>query len=219
MTLPPALILAGGQATRLGGGDKCLLELGGRPILAWIVERLAPQCATLALNANGDATRFAGFGLPVLPDSLPGQPGPLAGVLAGMDWAAGLGAGRVVSVSGDTPFLPRDLVARLAAQAQGIVLAGSGDPGGQASDHPTCGLWPVSLREALRGFLADGGRRVRDFARAHGAATAGWTSVPIDPFFNVNSPTDLERARKLARQAGDAARRNDDRGPGAAGGA
>ncbi|MDQ1900480.1 molybdenum cofactor guanylyltransferase MobA [Paracoccus sp. WLY502] len=191
----PAIILAGGRATRMGGGDKCLLDLGGRPMLARIIDRLAPQCAPLALNANGDAVRFAGFGLPVLPDSLPDFPGPLAGILAGMDWAAGLGADAVISVAGDTPFFPRDLATRLTAQGNGIVLAAGRDGGGRVVDHPTFGLWPVALRDALRGFLVLGKRRVRGFAAEHGAATVGWDISP-DPFFNINTPEDLEQARQ-----------------------
>lgn len=197
MTRPPAIILAGGRATRMGGGDKCLLDLDGRPMLVRIVERLAPQCGPLALNANGDPARFADFGLPVLPDSLPDFPGPLAGMLAGMDWAASLGAGAVVSVAGDTPFFPDDLVSRLMG-GKGIVLAASRDSGGEVTDHPTFGLWSVALRDDLRAFLAGGQRRVRGFARAHGATVAVWDAGAIDPFFNINTPGDLERARGLA---------------------
>ena len=194
MTHPPAIILAGGRATRMGGGDKCLLDLGGRPMLARIVERLAPQCGPLALNANGDGTRFRDFGLPVLPDSLPDFPGPLAGILAGMDWAAGLGAERVLSVAGDTPFFPTDLALRLTRAGKGIVLAASPDTGGQANDHPTFGLWPTVLRDDLREWLTRGERRVRGFAMAHGAARAVWDAGPVDPFFNINTPGDLDRA-------------------------
>ncbi|WP_188714857.1 molybdenum cofactor guanylyltransferase MobA [Paracoccus acridae] len=195
----PAIILAGGRATRMGGGDKCLLDLGGRPMLARIIDRLALQCAPLALNANGDAARFAGFGLPVLPDSLPDLPGPLAGILAGMDWAAGLGADAVISVAGDTPFFPRDLAARLAAQGGGVVLAAGRDEEGRVVDHPTFGLWPVGLRDALRGFLLQGKRRVRGFAAEQGAAAVVWDASP-DPFFNINTPEDLDRARQALGQ-------------------
>ena len=195
--LVPAIILAGGRATRLGGGDKCLMDLGGRPMLARIIDRLAPQCDPLALNANGDAARFRGFGLPVLPDSLPGFPGPLAGILAGMDWAAGLGADRVVSVAGDTPFFPRDLVPRLRQSGDGIVLAASRDGQGRNRDHPTFGLWPTALRDDLRAWLIGGERRVRAFAQSQGAVAAIWDADPLDPFFNVNTPEDLDRARSL----------------------
>lgn len=199
MTPLPAIILAGGRATRMGGGDKCLLDLGGRPMLARIVARLVPQCGPIAVNANGDGARLAPFGLPVLPDSLPGFPGPLAGILAGMDWAATLGAERVVSVAGDTPFFPPDLAARLAGGGNGIVLAAGRDAEGRVTDHPTFGIWPVALRGDLRAFLASGGRRVRDFAGARRAAAAVWDAAPADPFFNVNTPADLDRARALLR--------------------
>ena len=204
MTRPPAIILAGGRATRLGGGDKGLLDLDGRPMLARIIDRLAPQCDGLALNANGDPARFARLGLPVLADGLPGLPGPLAGILAGMDWAAARGADRVVSVAGDTPFLPADLVARLAAQeaeqGNGIVLAASRDGTGAVVDHPVCGLWPVALRHDLLAFLQEGERRVRRFAERHAATRAIWEAGAADPFFNVNTPGDLDRARVLAAQ-------------------
>lgn len=193
----PAIILAGGRATRMGGGDKCLLDLGGRPMLARIIDRLAPQCSAMALSANGDPARFAGMGLPVLPDGLPGFPGPLAGILAGMDWAAALGAGRVLSVAGDTPFFPRDLAQRLAQAGDGIVLAASRDDRGRMQDHPTFALWPVELRNDLRAFLASGQGRVRGFAMAHSPARAVWDALPADPFFNINTPRDLDRARSV----------------------
>lgn len=195
---PPAVILAGGRASRMGGGDKGLLDLGGRPLLARVVSRLAPQCAALALNANGDPARLAAFGLPVLTDGVPGLPGPLAGILAGMDWAAALGVDRMLSAPGDTPFLPGDLAARLAAGGDGIVLAAGRDAGGLVSDHPAVGLWPVALRDGLRAFLDGGGRRVGAFARAHGAALAVWEAGASDPFFNINTPADLERARAMS---------------------
>lgn len=200
MTRLPAIILAGGRATRMGGGDKCLLDLDGRPMLARIVERLAPQCGAAALNANGDPARFARFGLPVLPDSLPDRPGPLAGILAGMDWAAARGDRAVVTVAGDTPFFPPDLALRLAQAGDGLVLAAGRDAGGRLSDHPTFGLWPVALRDPLRAFLAGGQRRVRGFAMAHAPAIAVWDAAPADPFFNVNTPEDLDRARQIVRQ-------------------
>lgn len=197
MTPFPAIILAGGRATRMGGGDKCLLDLGGRTMLARIIGRLAPQCNPLALNANGDPARFAGFGLTVLPDSLPDFPGPLAGILAGMDWAAGLGADRVVSVAGDTPFFPCDLAQRLMQAGGGIVLAASRDAAGRDTDHPTFGLWPIALRDDLRACLDRGERRVRGFAQAHGAVAAAWDAGPLDPFFNINTPEDLDRAQSF----------------------
>lgn len=197
------VILAGGRATRMGGGDKGLLPLAGRTILAHVVSRLEPQVAALALNANGDPSRFGDFGLPVLPDSLPDRPGPLAGVLAGLDWAAGLGADAVVSAAADTPFLPRDLVAGLGAAAgtSGLALAASRDQDGRLWRHPTFGLWPVALRGDLRAALEGGLRKVVQWTDRHGAGTAEFPSLPIDPFFNVNTPDELIEAEKLASRA------------------
>lgn len=189
------VILAGGRATRMGGGDKGLLPLAGQPMLAHVVARLAPQVAALALNANGDPARFADFGLPVLPDpplaGVPDFPGPLAGVLAGMEWAAMHGAGALLTVAADTPFLPADLVARLSSgritQAAGLHEDGTQRP------HPTIGLWPITLREALRQALQQGERRVGRWAATQGAQAVVFDDQP-DPFFNVNTPEDLRRA-------------------------
>lgn len=200
MTTLPAIILAGGRASRMGGGDKGLLCVGGQSLLARVIARLAPQCAPLALNANGDPTRFAGFGLPVLADSLPDMPGPLAGILVGLDWAAAQGAGAVISVAADTPFLPFDLAARLQAAAgpSGLSLAASRETGGGLVQHPTFGLWPVTLRSDLRAALLAGQRRVRSFAAGNAAGVAVWDAAPYDPFFNVNTPEDLARAERIA---------------------
>jgi molybdopterin-guanine dinucleotide biosynthesis protein A len=193
------VILAGGLASRMGGGDKGLLELGGRPILAHVVERLRPQVGVLALNANGDPARFADFGLPVLPDSVGGHPGPLAGVLAGMDWAAGAGAEAVVTAAADTPFFPPDLVLRLVegAAAEGTPLAMAVTPGEGGPDrHPTFGLWPVALREDLRAALGAGLRKIVAWIGPHGCARVLFPDP--DAFFNVNTPEDLARARAMA---------------------
>lgn len=187
-----AVILAGGRATRMGGGDKCLLMLRGRPLLAHLLERLTPQVTHLALNANGDPARFAAFGLPVLPDPLPGQPGPLAGVLAGMDWAASLGLQAVLTLAGDTPFPPADLAARLIA-AGPFALAASPDETGAPRLHPTVGLWPVALRADLRTALARGERRLGHWALENGAVRVDFPERP-DPFLNINTPQDLARA-------------------------
>ena len=201
MIAPLGVILAGGRASRMGGGDKGLLALGGRPLLAHAIERLEPQVPALALNANGDPTRFARFGLPVLADSVPGLPGPLAGVLAGLDWAAGQGAESIVTVAADTPFFPCDLVPRLLLAGEGmahpLVLAATAGAEGEVRLQPTFGLWPVVLREMLRGALAQGERKVRVWAEAQGARVAAFAELGFDPFFNINTPEDLDRARAI----------------------
>ncbi len=203
MNRPVGMILAGGQATRMGGGDKGMLSLGGRRIVDHVIERLGPQVAALALNANGDPARFAALGLPVVADSLPDWPGPLAGVLAGLDWAAAQGAEAVVSAAADTPFLPHDLVAGLQAAAgpSGLALAASRDAAGKLWRHPTFGLWPVALRDDLRAALKGGLRKVVLWTDGHGAGTAEFTTTPLDPFFNVNTPEDLAQAEALAARA------------------
>lgn len=204
------VILAGGLATRMGGGDKALLSLeppdrregGCRTLLDEVVGRLRPQCAKIVLNANGDAVRFARFGLPVVADAGDDRPGPLAGILAGMDWADANGLAAIVTVAADTPFFPRDLVARLRAAAAmaglPIALAASPDDAGALRRHPTFGLWPVHLRDDLRATLADGRRKVVAFADRHGAAVAAFAGGPPDPFFNVNTPADLAQARSIS---------------------
>lgn len=196
MKQPVGIILAGGRATRMGGGDKGLLTVGGRSLLAHVIDRLEPQVAGMALNANGDASRFASFGLPVVPDSMGDFPGPLAGVLAGMDWAASQGADHVVSVAADTPFFPCDLVPQLlvAAADTGLALAATPRDDGRVGHHPTFGVWPVALREDLRQALEGGVRKVLAWTDRHGAGTAHWPSTDPDPFFNVNTPEDLARA-------------------------
>jgi len=191
----PGLILAGGAARRMGGGDKALLPLAGRPLLAHVVDRLAPQVGELALGANGDPARFAGFGLAVIADREPGQ-GPLAGLLAGLDWSAGLGAPALVTAAVDTPFLPHDLVARLRAAAGPAGIAIAAAAGGAGPErHPTAGLWPVGLRATLRGDLAAGERRLGAWAAAQGCALACFPDA--DAFFNVNTPADLARAEAM----------------------
>ena len=209
MTKPLGVILAGGLATRMGGGDKGLLQVGGQSLLSRVRDRLAPQVSGLALNANGDATRFADLGLPVVVDSIDGFAGPLAGVLAGLDWAAEQGADAIVTAAADTPFFPTDLVARLLAasqgQAQPLVLATTprtGDElksGGRSkvNRHPTFGLWPVALRDDLRAALNDGLRKVVLWTDQHEGREAVFEATPFDPFFNVNTPEDLARAEEL----------------------
>ncbi len=206
---PPGVILAGGRAQRMGGGDKGFLPLAGRRVIDHVIARLASQCGGLAINANGDPARLAGFGLPVLPDPVPGQPGPLAGLLAAMDWAAGLGAAAVVTAAADTPFLPPDLVARLTAAATvGGAIAASPDAAGELRAHPTVGLWPVRLRQDLARAIAGGERRLGAWAATCGAGRAVFGSDPFDPFFNINTPADLAAAEAVAAaQAGSGPRR------------
>ena len=202
MSKPLGVILAGGQATRMGGGDKGLRQVAGQPLLDHVLERLRPQVDRIALNANGDPARFATYDLPVLPDSLPDWPGPLAGVLAGMDWAAAQGADAVVSVAADTPFFPRDLVAQLQAAAgtSGLALAATRE-GGKLWRHPTFGLWPVALRDDLREALKGGLRKVVLWTDQHSAGTAEFATEPFDPFFNINTPDDIATAEQIAGQA------------------
>ncbi len=194
------ILLAGGLARRMGGGDKPLLEIGGRPIVAHAIDRLGPQCAGLVVNANGDPARFAAFGLPVVADSVEGFAGPLAGVLAGMDYAS---AARpdvtdIVSAPADTPFLPTDLVKRLyearkSADAR-IAVAKSGDRA-----HHAVALWPVELRAALRRALVEEGvRKVSAFIANYPNVNVEWPMEPFDPFFNVNRPEDVETANAFA---------------------
>lgn len=202
MNLPVGVILAGGQATRMGGGDKGLREVAGKPLLDHVIARLAPQVDGIALNANGDPTRFSRYALPVIADSLPDWPGPLAGVLAGMDWAAAQGAKSVISVAADTPFFPRDLVTGLQAAAgpSGLALAATRE-GDKLWRHPTFGLWPVALRDELRAALTGGLRKVVLWTDQHGAGTAEFGTVPFDPFFNINTPEDIALAKQIAGQA------------------
>ncbi len=201
------VILAGGLARRMGGGDKALLPLGGEPLLARVIDRLRPQVEEIVLNANGDPARFARFGLPVVPDTVEGFAGPLAGVLSGMRWAAARGYSHVASAAGDTPFFPEDLVARLraAAEAEGrpIALAATDDPERGLSEHPTFGLWPVALADDLEAALAEERmRKVVVWCERHGAARAVFDEAPRLPFFNVNTPEDmLEAERILGEQA------------------
>jgi molybdopterin-guanine dinucleotide biosynthesis protein A len=201
---PPTLgvLLAGGLARRMGGGDKGLKRVGGETIIARVMERLRPQCAGLILNANGDPARLAFLGLPIVPDNVPGFAGPLAGVLAALDWSARErpDIGWVVSAPTDGPFLPRDLVARLheARAAAGVPLA-CARSAGQA--HPPIGLWPVALRGDLRhALVVETERKIDRWTARHGIAHADWAVDPVDPFFNANSPEDLAEAEAMIRR-------------------
>jgi molybdopterin-guanine dinucleotide biosynthesis protein A len=194
------VVLAGGLARRMGGGDKPLRILAGQPLLAHVVARLRPQVSALLLNANGDPARFAPFGLPVVADGVADYPGPLAGVLAALDWAAARQSGLdwVVSVPGDSPFVPADLVARLhqARQAAGVPMSCARSGGWS---HPPVGLWPVALRAELRAALLAGERKIDRWTARFGCAAAEWPDAPWDPFFNANTPEELADAEALLR--------------------
>jgi molybdopterin-guanine dinucleotide biosynthesis protein A len=203
--VPPTfgLVLAGGLARRMGGGDKALIRIGAAAILDRVLERLSASCTGIILNANGDPERFARFGLPVIADDVTGFAGPLAGIQAGLDWVARHHAQIewVVSAPGDCPFLPRDLVPRLhaARSAEGTPLACA-----QSGDwrHPVAGLWRVDLRDDLRRALVDEGlRKIEVWTGRHGVALARWPTEPVDPFFNVNTPEDVAEAERLAQDA------------------
>jgi molybdopterin-guanine dinucleotide biosynthesis protein A len=196
------LVLAGGLARRMGGGDKALIEIGGRTILDRVLETITPQCDGVILNANGDPKRFAHFGLPIIPDDIPDFAGPLAGILAGLDWVA---AHRpeiewLMSVPGDCPFLPSDLAKRLHAAR---IAAGTKLACAKSGDwrHPVAGLWPVTLRGDLRRALVDEDlHKIEVWTARHGIAIAEWPDKPVDPFFNVNTPEDRTRANDIAMQ-------------------
>lgn len=201
--LTVGLLLAGGLSRRMGGGDKCLRPLGGRPVLAHIIERARPQVSALVLNANGDPARFAAFGLPVAPDVIEGFAGPLAGVLTGMEWAAAHrpDAAWLATFATDAPFFPRDLVARLhAAIARGKADMACARSDGQ--DHPVFGLWPVRLRGDLRRAMEEGVRKVDLWTARYKLAVAEFTTAPFDPFFNANRPEDLAEAERLLKANG-----------------
>jgi molybdopterin-guanine dinucleotide biosynthesis protein A len=196
----PGVLLAGGLARRMGGGDKPMRQIGGRTILDRVIARLAPQCDGLILNANGDPARFASFGLPVIADGVADFRGPLAGILAALDWTAANrpGVQWVLSAAGDCPFLPRDLVARLHAarieqDAQLAVAASDGQ------SHPVIGLWSVSLREELRhALVVEDIRRIDRWTARYRLATVEWPIDVLDPFFNANTMDDIAAAERLA---------------------
>jgi molybdenum cofactor guanylyltransferase len=194
------VVLAGGLARRMGGGDKARIRVGGRTILESVLSRLAPQCRRLVLNAAGDTERFADTGLAVVSDSVPDYAGPLAGILAGLDWASGAApdVAWLVSAPSDCPFLPRDLVARLhhaRAAADGQLACASS----AGRRHPVAALWPIALCEELRRALTEEGvRKVEQWTARYGLAVAEWPATPVDPFFNVNTPEEVAEAERLA---------------------
>jgi molybdopterin-guanine dinucleotide biosynthesis protein A len=197
---PLGLVLAGGLARRMGGGDKGMIKIGGQIILERVLERLKPQCSHIIINANGNPERFGFTGLPVVPDDIPNFAGPLAGILAGLDWAASNAPDTeyLLSAPGDCPFLPRTLnnrlSAALAAENKPLACAKSGD-----WRHPVVGLWPVALRSDLRRALMEENlHKIEVWTARYGVAIAEWADTPIDPFFNVNTPDDAERANEIA---------------------
>jgi molybdopterin-guanine dinucleotide biosynthesis protein A len=194
------VLLAGGLARRMGGGDKPMRQIGGRTILARVIDRLAPQCDGLILNANGDPSRFAAFGLPVISDGVADFPGPLAGILAALDWAASVrpDVEFVLSAAADCPFLPRDLVARLhaARTAENAELAVAASDG---QSHPVIGLWNVALREQLRhALVVEDVRKIDRWTARYKLATVEWPVDQLDPFFNANTMDDIAAAERLA---------------------
>jgi molybdopterin-guanine dinucleotide biosynthesis protein A len=200
---PPTfgLVLAGGLARRMGGGDKVRIKIGRSTILDRVLATLSGQCVDIIINANGDPARFADTGCTVVPDNVPGFAGPLAGILAGLDWlsAQNNGVEWMMSVPGDCPFLPDDLVERLHEARRTM---GAGVPLACARSgewrHPVVGLWPVALRGALRKALVDEDlRKIEVFTARHGIAIAEWPDRPVDPFFNVNTPEDIKRAEEV----------------------
>ena len=193
------VLLAGGQSRRMGGGDKCLRAIGGIPILARVIERVRDQVGHLILNANGDPLRFSEFGLPVVPDVVPGFAGPLAGVLSGMEWVAEHASDCcwMASIPTDAPFLPLDLIARLREQlaAKNAELACAASAG---RTHPVIALWPVAMRAELRqALVADDIRKIDVFTARYRLAEVAFDVDPVDPFFNTNRPEDLAEAERL----------------------
>lgn len=198
------VLLAGGQSRRMGGGDKCLRLLGGRTILDRIVDRVRPQVGPLVLNANGDPERFLASGLPIAADVVAGHPGPLAGVLTGMEWASrhGDGCAWLASFPTDAPFLPRNLVARMAdaVERRGADMACAAS-GGRA--HPVIGLWPIRLKDNLRRAMTEEGlRKVDAWTARYRLIEVDFPTDPVDPFFNTNRPEDLEEAERLFAEEG-----------------
>jgi molybdopterin-guanine dinucleotide biosynthesis protein A len=193
--LPVGCILAGGQSRRMGGNDKALIELAGKSLLDRIVIRIAPQLKSLILNANGDRSRFAACGLPVIADGIAGFAGPLAGILAGLEWAAAQDARWMVSVAIDTPFLPLDLTSRLAEANRGNEIACAASGG---RTHPVIGRWPTGLAAELRHALTvENVHKVDAWTARHRVGIAEWPNHPYDPFFNINRPPDLVEAERI----------------------
>ena len=203
MPLTAGLVLAGGASRRMGT-DKATLAIAGRPLVAHVLERLAPQCVAVAINASDDTRPFAGLGHAIVQDPIPGRVGPLAGILAGLAWCATAhpDVAWMVSSAVDTPFLPRDLVARLHQEraAAGADLACAASRG---RSHPTAAIWPVALAAALHEAVAtEGIRAVAGFTDRYRIAVVEWPSDPLDPFFNINTPADRDEAERVSGRMG-----------------
>ena len=198
---PLAVILAGGQASRMGGENKALLDLGGSPMIAHVIARLLGQVNDVVINANADEDDYAFTGLPVVGDSVGGFAGPLAGILAGLDFAHEQGASHVLSVATDTPFFPLDLSTRLSGLNKDIAIAKTPSDDERPNYHPTFGMWRVDLREDLRAALNSDTRKVMAFVEAKDHGFYEWSKGDFDPFFNVNSPDDMEQAETLLKRA------------------
>lgn len=194
------VILAGGRSSRMGGGDKPLLQLAGKPLLAHLIDRLSLRVDTLAINANGDPARFGQFGLPVLADSIGGYEGPLAGILSGLEWAAAQKAEHLLTAAGDTPFFPHDLAARLRGEIGTNAIAVASSNGRR---HPVFALWRVDLRADLRAFITQqASRKVVGFIDRHQHVDVDFAPIKragetFDPFFNINTQAELAEAHRL----------------------
>ena len=200
------VLLAGGLARRMGGGDKCLRPLAGETLLARVIARAAPQVGPLILNANGDPARFSAYDLPVAADVVAGHAGPLAGILTALDWAAAHAPAcpLVASFATDAPFLPRDLV-RTMAEARDLAGADLACAASGGRAHPVFGLWPVALRADLREALVEQGERKIDrWTASHRLVEVPFSTEPVDPFFNANRKDDLAEAERLIAAHGPA---------------
>ena len=207
ISLVVGVVLAGGLSRRMGGNDKSLMQLGGKPMIAYAVKRLTPQTGTVIINANRDSMAYADYSCTVVPDTIEGFAGPLAGVLAGMEWARmnAPNAKWVATAAADTPFFPTNLVASCVTEVgykqDVIALAKSGD-----KLHPVFGLWPISLADDLREWLSDeANRKVLAWVDRHNMTAITFPEFElanemIDPFFNVNNPEDLETAKIIHAQ-------------------
>jgi len=204
MTVIAGVVLAGGLSTRMGGQDKCVMQLGDQTLLQHTIGRLTPQVSQIAVNTNSDAVAYKDTGHPLLPDTFTGYAGPLAGVLAGMEWGAERGADYIATVAADTPFFPTDLVQvmqkALTDRSCQIAIAQTPATDAKYYNHPTFGLWPVALKDDLREALDKGVRKVIQWAQPHGVAQAIFAADPFDPFFNVNRPEDLQKAKAFLKE-------------------